>query len=91
MSLTQDESSLVVIGGMTTSCSSDGLAHTLDLSGSAGWTDSTPTSVVRRRGAGLAWVDNGSTAGEMMLVGGVADSFSCGKCLTPSAFRFLSV
>lgn len=26
----------------------------------------------------MTWVDNDSTDGEMMLVGGVADSFSCG-------------
>jgi hypothetical protein len=41
----------------------------------------TPGSLVRRRGAGMALIDNGSTEGEMLLVGGIADSYSCGKSL----------
>jgi len=33
----------------------------------------------------MAWVDNGSTNGEMMLIGGIADSYSCGErdCFGP--------
>ncbi len=80
MSLTNDGSSIVAIGGMTSSCSSDGLVHTLDLAGNGTWEKVSPSGVIRRRGAQMAWVDNGSTDGEMMLVGGIADTFSCGKC-----------
>ncbi|WVQ75009.1 hypothetical protein IAR50_004617 [Cryptococcus sp. DSM 104548] len=74
--LSSDESSLVLVGGMTSDCSSDGLAHTLDLSGDDGWTSTTPSKLSRRRGAQSAWVDN-STNGEIMVVGGIADSYSC--------------
>ncbi|TYJ57775.1 hypothetical protein B9479_001385 [Cryptococcus floricola] len=75
--LSSDESSLVLVGGMTSDCSSDGLAHTLDLSGDDGWTSTTPSKLSRRRGAQSAWVDNNSTNGEIMVVGGIADSYSC--------------
>lgn len=64
---------------MTSSCASDGVTHSLALSGNGTWTSVTPGSLVRRRGAGMALIDNGSTEGEMLLVGGIADSYSCGK------------
>lgn len=78
MAITADEASLVVFGGMTSSCSTDGLVHTMDLD-EGGWTTVTPASVTRRRGAGMAWVDNGSTQGAMMVVGGMADAYACGE------------
>ncbi|KAK4688720.1 hypothetical protein P7C73_g1371, partial [Tremellales sp. Uapishka_1] len=74
--LTHDESSIVVVGGMTAACSSDDLSHTLDLAAGT-WTGVTPSSVVRRRGSQMAWVDNGSTDGAMMVVGGMADKYAC--------------
>lgn len=77
MALSNDENSLIVMGGMTSDCSSDGLAHTLDLSNDAEWTSNSPSRFLRRRGAGMAWVDNNSTYGEAMVIGGVADSYSC--------------
>ena len=79
MSLSKDESALIVVGGMTTECSSDALVHSFDLSGNGDWAQVTPSNVIRRRGAGMTWVDNNSTNGEMMLVGGIADSYTCGE------------
>lgn len=68
----------MVIGGMTSSCSSDAIAHTLALDGTTtSWTHSNPNSLVRRRGAAAAWTDNGSANGQVLLVGGVADTYSC--------------
>jgi hypothetical protein len=75
--MTADESSLVVFGGMTSSCANDGLFHTMDLD-DGGWTTITPASVERRRGAGMAWVDTGSGQGGMMVVGGISDAYACG-------------
>lgn len=77
MAITPDESSLIVIGGMTSSCANDGLAHTMDLE-DGDWTSISPASVVRRRGAEMAWVDTGSGKGAMMVVGGMADGYACG-------------
>ncbi|OCF34310.1 hypothetical protein I316_03824 [Kwoniella heveanensis BCC8398] len=76
---TSDGSSLVVAGGMTPDCSSDGTAHTLNLDGSAseGWVATTPTSFLRRRGTGAAIIEDGSDKGKLMVVGGIADSYSC--------------
>lgn len=65
------------MGGMTSDCSSDGLAHTLDLSNDDEWASTSPSKFMRRRGAGMAWVDNNSTYGEFMVIGGIADSYSC--------------
>lgn len=78
MAMTPDESSLVVVGGMTSSCANDGLAHTMDLD-DGGWTSISPASVVRRRGAEIAWVSTGSGQGAMMVVGGMADNYACGE------------
>ncbi|OXG41526.1 hypothetical protein C359_02932 [Cryptococcus neoformans Bt120] len=77
VALSNDENSLVVMGGMTSDCSSDGLAHTLDLSNDDEWASTSPSKFMRRRGAGMAWVDNNSTYGEFMVIGGIADSYSC--------------
>ncbi|WVQ79321.1 hypothetical protein IAT38_001418 [Cryptococcus sp. DSM 104549] len=77
MIVTPDDSSLVVVGGMTSDCSSDATAHTLDLSSGTAWTSATPNRFSRRRGTGMVWVDNNSTNGEVMVVGGIADSYSC--------------
>ena len=82
MSLSKDESALIVVGGMTSECSSDAIAHSFDLSGNENWAQVTPSNLIRRRGAGMSWVDNNSTNGEMMLIGGIADSFSCGELST---------
>jgi hypothetical protein len=76
--MTSDENNLIVFGGMTSSCHNDGLLHTMDLD-EGDWTSMTPASVERRRGAGMAWVDTGSGQGGMMVVGGLADAYSCGK------------
>ena len=77
MALNKDESSLVVVGGMTSACVWDALAHSFDLLGNGGWEQATPSSLIRRRGASMISVDNGSPEGELMLIGGVADAFSC--------------
>ncbi|WVF68410.1 hypothetical protein IAT40_003175 [Kwoniella sp. CBS 6097] len=76
---TSDGSSLIVAGGMTPDCTSDGTAHTLNLDGSAGdgWVATTPTSFLRRRGTGAAIIEDGSSKGKLMVVGGIADSYSC--------------
>jgi len=76
--MTADENNLIVFGGMTSSCHNDGLLHTMDLD-EGDWSSITPASVERRRGAGMAWVDTGSGQGGMMVVGGIADEYSCGK------------
>jgi len=78
MAMTSDENNLIVFGGMTSSCHNDGLLHTMDLD-EGDWTSITPASVERRRGAGMAWVDTGSGQGGMMVVGGLADAYSCGE------------
>lgn len=76
--LSEGGKSLMVLGGMTSSCSSDALAHSLDLTSGAGeWTHANPTSFVRRRGAEAAWIDDGSADGVVTVVGGVADTYSC--------------
>jgi hypothetical protein len=80
MAMTADENNLVVFGGMTSSCHNDGLLHAMDLD-EGDWTSITPASVERRRGAGMAWVDTGSGQGGMMVVGGIADEYSCGELL----------
>jgi hypothetical protein len=82
MAVNTDSTSLVVIGGMTSSCANDALVHTLDI-GSGEWVHSTPNSLVRRRGADAAFVGND----EMLVVGGIADSYSCGKSSLTYGFR----
>lgn len=73
----------MVLGGITSSCSSDAVTHSLDLSGSATeWTHANPTSFVRRRGAEAAWIDNGSADGVITVVGGVADTYVCCRSST---------
>ncbi len=79
MSLSKDESTLIVTGGMTSSCDSDSLVHTFDLTSGGPWTSTTPSGTVRRRGAGSVWVDNGSSSGAVMVVGGMADTYVCCK------------
>lgn len=79
MAVSNDSASIVVVGGVTSSCSADALTHTFSLAGDGTWNDATPSNLVRRRGAGIAWVDNGSAGGEMMLVGGMADTYVCGE------------
>ncbi|WVQ95961.1 hypothetical protein IAU59_003060 [Kwoniella sp. CBS 9459] len=76
---TSDGSSLVIAGGMTSDCTSDGTTHTLNLDGTAseGWVATTPTSFLRRRGTGAAIIEDGSSNGKLMVVGGIADSYSC--------------
>ena len=67
-----DDSSIVVLGGMTSDCSSDSIGHTLDLS-SGGWTGVTPSGMKRRRGAGMGWTSDS----KLMVVGGLMDSYVC--------------
>ena len=85
MAMTADENNLIVFGGMTSSCSNDGLLHTMDLD-EGDWTSISPVSVERRRGAGMQWVDTGSGQGGMMVVGGLADPYACGRsrCRLPT-------
>ena len=76
--LSEDGESLVVVGGITSSCSSDSKVHTLDLSGSStSWSSASPASFVRRRGAAAVSVDDGAGGAEIMVVGGVADKYAC--------------
>ncbi|WWD20222.1 hypothetical protein CI109_104698 [Kwoniella shandongensis] len=77
MIINPESDSLVVVGGMTSACGTDGTTHTLNLSSNDGWITSSPNNFVRRRGAGLAWVDNGSSGGAVMAVGGIADTYAC--------------
>ncbi|KAK8849597.1 hypothetical protein IAR55_004932 [Kwoniella newhampshirensis] len=77
MVVTPKSDSLIVMGGMTSSCGTDGTTHTLDLTSGDGWITSSPNNFVRRRGTGMAWVDNNSTNGEVMVVGGIADTYAC--------------
>ncbi|ORY34814.1 hypothetical protein BCR39DRAFT_514933 [Naematelia encephala] len=76
MSVTSDSSELVVVGGMTSSCSSDALTHSLSLDGDS-WSDANPTRLVRRRGADMVYINDGSTSGKMMIVGGISDTYVC--------------
>jgi hypothetical protein len=45
---------LVVVGGMTGSCASDGVAHTLNLDGDVVWSSASPGSLRRRHGSAAA-------------------------------------
>lgn len=76
MALSSDGSKLVVAGGMTSSCSSDAVIHSLDISGST-WTSASPSGFTRRHGAAATVVSSSSSEGEMMLVGGLADKYVC--------------
>ncbi|EIW71599.1 hypothetical protein TREMEDRAFT_37960 [Tremella mesenterica DSM 1558] len=84
MSARSDGSSIVVFGGMTSSCSNDGLVHTLDVS-SGKWTSVTPSGVIRRRGASMGWASDS----QVMVVGGIADSYSCSS--TTAAYSALDI
>ncbi|CAK9781000.1 galactose oxidase [Cutaneotrichosporon oleaginosum] len=70
-SLAMADDTLVVVGGMTQSCASDGVAHALDIA-SDEWTSASPTSLRRRHGAGAA-----PAPGGIMVVGGIADKSTC--------------
>ncbi|ORX37809.1 hypothetical protein BD324DRAFT_680689 [Kockovaella imperatae] len=74
--LAEDGNSIIVVGGMTSNCGSDAVTHTLG-PGSNGWTAANPTRLVRRRGAAATWVDNGSSQGAIMVVGGISDHYVC--------------
>ncbi|WWC73797.1 uncharacterized protein I206_107769 [Kwoniella pini CBS 10737] len=76
MIVTPDGSSLVVTGGITSSCDEDATTHTLDLDSNDGWVSTTPNKFLRRRGAGAAYVDN-SGKDVVMVVGGIADKYVC--------------
>lgn len=76
--LSKDGASLVVLGGMTTNCLTDATTHTLDIA-SGSWRHESPSKFVRRRNAGAALVIDGSANGEVMVVGGLADPYSCGE------------
>jgi hypothetical protein len=75
MSTDGTQSNIIVAGGMTSSCSSDDLSHTLNVA-TGTWSSVTPQNVVRRRGADMIWIDSGGD-GAMMLVGGISDSQVC--------------
>ncbi|WRT69614.1 uncharacterized protein IL334_006603 [Kwoniella shivajii] len=77
MIATPDGSSLVVAGGITSSCDSDGTTHTFDLDGDDGWVSTNPNNFLRRRGASAAYVEDSSGKQDMMVVGGIADSYVC--------------
>ncbi|BEI84028.1 hypothetical protein CcaverHIS002_0406320 [Cutaneotrichosporon cavernicola] len=70
-SMALQDDTLVVVGGMTASCASDGIAHSLDLSNGQ-WTSASPTSLHRRHGAAAAPIHDG-----IMVVGGIADTSTC--------------
>jgi hypothetical protein len=76
--LSEGGKSLMVLGGITSSCATDSVAHILNIDSSAtSWTNASPSSFVRRRGAEAAWIDDGSANGAITVVGGVADTYSC--------------
>ncbi|WVW87011.1 hypothetical protein I302_109067 [Kwoniella bestiolae CBS 10118] len=74
---TPDGSSLVVTGGITSSCENDGTAHTLNLDDNEGWVTTSPSKFIRRRGAGAAYVQDANGKDDIMVVGGIADSYVC--------------
>ncbi|WWC65729.1 uncharacterized protein I303_108351 [Kwoniella dejecticola CBS 10117] len=76
MIVTPDGSSLVVTGGITSSCDGDGTTHTLGLDSNDGWVSTTPNKFLRRRGSAAAYVDN-SGKDVVMVVGGIADKYVC--------------
>ncbi|KAK6908539.1 hypothetical protein I203_102541 [Kwoniella mangroviensis CBS 8507] len=77
MIVTADGSSLVVTGGITSSCDNDGTTHTLSLNDDEGWVTASPKSFIRRRGAGAAYVKDSSGNEDVMIFGGIADSYVC--------------
>ncbi|KAI9639047.1 uncharacterized protein MKK02DRAFT_21711 [Dioszegia hungarica] len=79
VALTPDGKDLVVVGGMTSDCGTDALTHTLDLKGNGSWVHASPEGLVRRRGAGMGVMKD---SGKLMLVGGVADQYSCASYTT---------
>lgn len=76
--ITPDGNDIVVVGGMTSDCATDSLTHTLSLKGNGTWVDANPSGLVRRRGGGMGVLNDYSAHGDLMLVGGVADQYSCG-------------
>jgi hypothetical protein len=72
-----DSTTLVVVGGMTTSCGSDATVHELDLA-SGKWEHASPSSFVRRRGAGAVFEDGTAGSEGVLVIGGIADTYSCG-------------
>lgn len=70
MALQKDN--LVVVGGLTGSCASDGVAHSLNLDGSS-WTSASPGALRRRHGASAVPMDDN----KVIVVGGIADKRTC--------------
>lgn len=69
---------LVVIGGMTASCTADSVAHSLNLDSESGtpaaaWTSASPGALHRRRGAAAAPIGDG----KVLVIGGLADKSVC--------------
>ncbi|WWC92728.1 uncharacterized protein L201_007687 [Kwoniella dendrophila CBS 6074] len=77
MVLNPSGSSLVVTGGITSSCSSDATTHTLNLDNNDGWVSTTPNKFLRRRGAGAAYVTDSSGNSDILVIGGIADKYVC--------------
>lgn len=74
-SMAQAGSNLVVVGGLTSSCANDKVAHSLNLgSSSPSWSSGTPGSLRRRHGAVAAGMSN-----KVYVVGGLSDSKTCGS------------
>jgi hypothetical protein len=82
--LSHDGTRIAVVGGVSSNCSSDTIAHVYGITGNPGtgaWWDTNINSLVRRRGSALVPIIEGG--GEyMMLLGGIADTYSCGKSTT---------
>ena len=66
------DGSIVVVGGLSSDCATDAIGHVYQ---DGGWSDVKIDNLVRRRGAALAADDSGS----LLLVGGIADTYTCGE------------
>lgn len=75
--LSHDGKSIVIVGGLSSDCAADSIGHVYSTD-SASWSDVNIDKLVRRRGAALATFHDGGD-GKMLLMGGIADTYTCGK------------
>lgn len=72
---------LVVYGGLTSSCSSDSMLHSLvigDDETTNSWRSESPTGMVRRRGAEMVLLSAATAEEEKLVIfGGLADHYVC--------------
>lgn len=79
---------IISFGGMTSSCSSDSIIHSLNLGSNSTspneliWEREKTEGLLRRRGAGIVFLDStvgDVEGGKMMVFGGLVDEYVCCK------------